>query len=735
MAGLLYSGKRIFYLFLIFSFFYSLAGLADIREAVSGTTLVFYDLSLPLVSALLVLYRWRALPVLALFFLYLFFFSSGDELPVFSSQLLAALISQGLYASCTRMRSAVSFGRSQLTALRILWLVCCNSLLFILLSHGLRLGFHLDIGAGVFSLPTLINFQWLMNSCLTGIPFCYLILRSFYRPAWGFRYIRQLKTLITTGPSPAYQVIWWVLLFMLIGCLITVRHDLLVFTDYSLLWVLPVMLWGAVRLGHALIAPVWVFTLMLLGRYTDDYISRVTVSDYLHSLVISSTMVFVFSLTIVVAGVLATRNRNYLHHLKQLFRSEPNTGLPNYQALGSDIRTSVTRCLCAVRYPELNTLEQIHGIEFRFEFIRSLGAYLNTVLQRTGAVYYTPGDGIMVRFSVIPDMTAFYSALNAFRFTWQGFPLGLSCGVASTTRKDIIKDLSLAVKNLNICSYISLHQGKPLQLMPQGSGEDIPGQAVVRYALQQAIDSQSFALMAQPILSTHLVAQPVISVTGRKQYHEILVRIKRDNGTLIFPDVILPVARRAGLLPALDFVVTEQTFRYMRSRDKNAPDSHFAVNLTPESLVRPDFVERVFLLFHKYAIEPHRIIFEVVESDIIDNIRVSESLAALRRAGVRIAIDDFGTGASSYARLRTLNADILKIDGSFIRNLQEDEFSRCAVESFCQVARLRKMDIVAEFVEDEETEILLTEMGVDWLQGYHIGKPVPVESLHHDERL
>ncbi|MGE9805818.1 EAL domain-containing protein, partial [Escherichia coli] len=88
----------------------------------------------------------------------------------------------------------------------------------------------------------------------------------------------------------------------------------------------------------------------------------------------------------------------------------------------------------------------------------------------------------------------------------------------------------------------------------------------------------------------------------------------------------------------------------------------------PDSLNKIDFLDNVFTLFRKYSIAPKRIIFEVIESDIIDNANVTDVLRALRKAGSKIAIDDFGTGASSYSRLRTLDADILKIDGSFIRN-------------------------------------------------------------------
>jgi GGDEF domain-containing protein len=145
--------------------------------------------------------------------------------------------------------------------------------------------------------------------------------------------------------------------------------------------------------------------------------------------------VFVFSLTIVVTGVLVVRNRKYLRRLKQLFRSEPNTGLPNFQALQMDIRKHATECLCYIRCTELNTLEQTHGIEFRFEFVKALSSYVRKLIKDTGNIYYAPGHGIILRLNTVPDIPTLYKDLNSFRFIWKDYQLGLSCGVAYTTEK------------------------------------------------------------------------------------------------------------------------------------------------------------------------------------------------------------------------------------------------------------------------------------------------------------
>ncbi|MEW7312006.1 EAL domain-containing protein [Buttiauxella gaviniae] len=713
-----------------FFLFQFLAESLTALEQIAGATIRFYDLTLPLISALLVLYRMKALPILGVFFLYSYFYHPLPDTLTLSSQLLAALISQLLYYLSTGKRGAVSFGRSQLTAQRIGWLVCCNSVLYALFHHCLQANFDPESVAEIFTVQRLINVQWMMNSCITGIPFCYLLLRICHKPAWGLMYFRQVKESVKSGPSIFFQVAWWLLLLIITYCLISKNLNTLLFTDYSLLWLLPVMLWGTVRIGHALVAPVWVIILILLGNYIDGYISianTLTDANHLHSLIISSTTIFIFSLTIVATGVISSRSKKYSQHVSRLYRAEPNTGLLNFQALSMDMDKHSAEALCLIRCPELNELEQTYGVEFRFEFVKALSAYIANLLSCCDRIYYSPGHGLIIRLNNSPDIPAFYRSLRAFRFQWKTSILGLNCGVAYTSEKRIIRNLSEAIKQLNINSYISLLHGRPLSLSPTVPGDNIVESGMIRDVLQQAIDKQSLMLMAQPIVSTMLTAQPVISVKGKFRYHEILIRLKTADEKLIFPDTFLPLARKGGLLPALDITVIEQTFRFMQTRKGSDPDCYFSINLTPESLHQTDFLDNVSTLFKKYSIAPYRIIFEIIESEILDNDNVSEILRSLRNAGCKIAIDDFGTGSSSYERLRMLNADILKIDGSFIKNIINDPFSYCAVKSFCEMAKLKNMEIVAEFVENEEIAQMLTSMGIDWLQGYHIGKPVPVE--------
>lgn len=122
--------------------------------------------------------------------------------------------------------------------------------------------------------------------------------------------------------------------------------------------------------------------------------------------------------------------------------------------------------------------------------------------------------------------------------------------------------------------------------------------------------------------------------------------------------------------------------------------------------------------------------FELTENYALSNPElVCQTLEHLRALGCRVAIDDFGTGYASYARLKTMNVDILKIDGSFIRNLLASSLDYQVVDSICRLARMKNMQVVAEYVESPEIRQAVITLGIDYMQGYDIGVPVPLTQL------
>ncbi|EQA2570028.1 cyclic-guanylate-specific phosphodiesterase PdeF, partial [Shigella flexneri] len=244
--------------------------------------------------------------------------------------------------------------------------------------------------------------------------------------------------------------------------------------------------------------------------------------------------------------------------------------------------------------------------------------------------------------------------------------------------------------------------------------------------LQQALEHNHFFLMAQPI-------------TGMRGdvYHEILLRMKGENDELIGPGSFLPVAHEFGLSSSIDMWVIEHTLQFMAENRAKMPAHRFAINLSPTSVCQARFPVEVSQLLAKYQIEAWQLIFEVTESNALTNVKQAQiTLQHLQELGCQIAIDDFGTGYASYARLKNVNADLLKIDGSFIRNIVSNSLDYQIVASICHLARMKKMRVVAEYVENEEIREAVLSLGIDYMQGYLIGKPQPlIDTLNEIEPI
>ncbi len=237
--------------------------------------------------------------------------------------------------------------------------------------------------------------------------------------------------------------------------------------------------------------------------------------------------------------------------------------------------------------------------------------------------------------------------------------------------------------------------------------------------LSEALESGRFALYAQPIV-------PLKTQAGQRPYHELLLRTRDEHGRIEGPANFLHAARRYGMNKLIDFWVLEQAFKHLHKR----PHALISVNLTAISLNAPDFISRVEELRRRYEITPSQLIFEITEQAALDNLtRAAATLDKLRAQGYRFALDDFGAGVASFAYLEDLPVDVVKIDGRFVRDLKHSPSSRIIIEALLKLAQLRDIEVVAEWVEDAETQKTLTSLGVGWGQGFHLGRPGPLDDI------
>jgi len=241
--------------------------------------------------------------------------------------------------------------------------------------------------------------------------------------------------------------------------------------------------------------------------------------------------------------------------------------------------------------------------------------------------------------------------------------------------------------------------------------------------LREAIASNRFRLDAQLI-------QPLAeSGGGHPPHFELLLRMIGANGETVGPDRFLSAARRYQLMPAIDRWVVSQAIEMLKPHAAQLAHRPvvFSINFSGQSLGDEEFADFLFQRIEGSGIAPGVLCFELTESDAVQNIARAEMLMrGLRWLGCGVALDDFGTGLSSLAYLRSLPATILKIDGSFVRDILRDPRSESMVQAIAQLARNIGIATVAEYAETPELVTRLTALGVDFGQGFAIGRPVPL---------
>jgi len=236
--------------------------------------------------------------------------------------------------------------------------------------------------------------------------------------------------------------------------------------------------------------------------------------------------------------------------------------------------------------------------------------------------------------------------------------------------------------------------------------------------------------MDQDLLELH--AQRIQPLAGNSAHHELLLRMRDDDGGFITPDRFIPAAERYNLMPDLDRWVISHAFASLGALPDRTGDSCF-INLSGSSLSSDHLLGHVRDQLRLHGIRPGRIGFEITETAAIANFDAAiDTMTRLREMGFRIAIDDFGTGMSSFSYLRSLPADYIKIDGSFVRDMLDDAIGLAIVESVNRIAHIAGLETIAEYVENEALLLRLREMGVDYAQGWAIGRPQPLQNPQRD---
>jgi EAL domain-containing protein (putative c-di-GMP-specific phosphodiesterase class I) len=239
--------------------------------------------------------------------------------------------------------------------------------------------------------------------------------------------------------------------------------------------------------------------------------------------------------------------------------------------------------------------------------------------------------------------------------------------------------------------------------------------------LQRALDEDRFVLYAQDIAGldpAHKLAD----------HCEILIRMLDESGQLVPPMAFIPAAERYNLMPSIDRWVVRNAFAIIgrQQAEQYAGPGIFAINLSGASIGDERFLDYLREQFEHFNVAPQSICFEITETAAIAKLdKATEFINQLKSLGCLFSLDDFGAGMSSFAYLKHLPVDFLKIDGGFVKDMADDPIDRAMVEAINSIGHVMGKQTIAEFVDGERVIRLLREIGVDFAQGYGVAKPRP----------
>ncbi|HEY9825409.1 MAG TPA: EAL domain-containing protein, partial [Stenomitos sp.] len=319
--------------------------------------------------------------------------------------------------------------------------------------------------------------------------------------------------------------------------------------------------------------------------------------------------------------------------------------------------------------------------------------------------------------------------IQAYRFIYQGkvFSIGVSIGLVAINANS--QNLNSVLSAADAACYAAKERGRNCIYIYQSDDLKLAQHRNERQwisRLDQALRDDRFRLYCQKIVP--------VSVNSNKAHYEVLLRLVDESGQLVPPMAFIPAAERYHLIPAIDQWVIRTFFsRYQAYQRQSLTCGHpldqsvYTINLSGGSVNNEDFLEFVQEQFVEFEIAPENICFEITETTAIANFdQAVQLIHALKKIGCRFALDDFGSGMSSLAYLKNLPVDYLKIDGSFVKDIDNDRKDYAMVECFNRLSHFMGIQTIAECVETETVLQNLRKIGVDYAQGFCIDTPMPL---------
>ena len=421
----------------------------------------------------------------------------------------------------------------------------------------------------------------------------------------------------------------------------------------------------------------------------------------------------------------------YTKDLEFYATRDPLTGLYNRRAFLDILQAEVERARRR-RYPfavlfldvdNLKLVNDLYGHEYGDRLLRQVACFLQSHLRRGDLVARYGGDEflILLPYANLQEAVRIAERLlgdlrTCSLSTPDGKGVPLSCSVGMALFPDHARDPE---------DLVSVADRAMLRAKTQGKGRvAVPSSEELNATMSD--HRERLALLLEAVERGRVVPffQPIMDLRSRRIVaYEVLMRIVDAGGEVHPAARFIPAAERLGLIFQLEKLLWEKA---VEKASRVSGDHLLFFNLSPSTFVREEFRDWLCDLLERYGFPAERIVVELTERESVRDFSALEmAVAELREWGVRLALDDFGSGFSSYRYLKYLPVDFVKIEGEFVRSMLHHEIDRAFVAGAVTLARVLGIRIVAEFVEDERLLEELSRQGVDYAQGYYIGRPAP----------
>ncbi len=684
-------------------------------------------LPLAVMIALMMVFSWAALPGITIA-LCLHYFSRYHELQAASIVLVfltALILCWGGY----RRRWNFSLAGRYRGMVRFFWLIfALPTLLVTLLRIATPLSMlpleHSVFSRTMFSLHSLLNYQSVLLASFATCDMFYILFRVLKKPSFLNVLRRRCHSQFAATVTLREFAAWGLLLLSLLAILIQFTHakESLLATDYGIPLLLPLMLWAAARFGYLFTSICWGTLLVVLYQLRDRFMHPATEPEHL---AVVSANLLIFTLIILLIATISTRQRRLMEKVKHLALTDPIVGLPNLRALTQQMSKTSGVVLCFLRIPDLDRLSRTYGLQLRIQYKRNLAQHLRPWLLPGEEIYQLPGFDLVMRLEKYADRRRIESLemwLKEYQLNWVGLPIHPDVGISFGDVVPPVSSFYELLGEMSELAEVALHSGHAENLQQKPAvpvQQQISEKRAILQDIQRSLQEDGFQLMAQKIQGMR-----------GDDYYRITRQLVNRFGEEVGTEKFITVIQDFGLTWEVDSQLIDQTLGYMNRYREWVPGMRFSINIFAATLCRPQLASDIASRLKANNIEPWQLIIDVAGAALLsDDSWGNRTITQLRHLGCRVAIDDVGIGYGNHSHLKRLQADIVAIDGSYVRNMLQSSLDYKVIESICAVARLKRMQILACEVDTEGAAVALRKLGVDYLQGDLMAAPLPLDEL------